>query len=516
MAYLFGAISREEAEGLVSEGGVEDGKFLARKRGKNHPDDFVLCVGYRGKPTHHLVTKKDGIMHVNNKNFGDFSKIEDLVSHLSSKQPGWPVPLNKPVKNPEYKAPGGGTKKRKASVSKKKDGTTKPKKPKWLHGELSQQEANDLVTQAGLDDGRFLVRSRAGKKGQYVLCVVYKGKPTHHLILKDEEDGLYRINKKSYGDFTKLKELITHLQGQGVKGWPVPLSLPVERDTKGEDDAKSVKSVKPVEPAEVKEESKPEPEVPEPATKEAEPEKPAETPATEPEPAEPKTVDPASPDVLGKAPVKEDAPVAEGELPMEMQRVLARAVIKMGNKIAAYENKINEMAAILSNLEMVALQAQSKNRRATFADLDASLFASPAPGQGGIQQFPAAEVAMVSPNVEPISSEAPENDEYRTRLSHIFGVADVTDGTNTFPTPHADNKLDKTEMNFRLDRRELATIVTQLNVGHLFEMEEDGKVSVLSILQRLDKAHDHQVSREEFVAGIMRLAEAEKQKLSQR
>lgn len=29
-----------------------------------------------------------------------------------------------------------------ASVSKKKDGTTKPKKPKWLHGELSQQEAN--------------------------------------------------------------------------------------------------------------------------------------------------------------------------------------------------------------------------------------------------------------------------------------------------------------------------------------------------------------------------------------
>jgi len=55
----------------------------------------------------------------------------------------------------------------------------------------------ELVTAAGLQDGRFLVRPRTGKKGQYVLCVVFRGKPTHHLIAKTPA-GVYAINKKSY------------------------------------------------------------------------------------------------------------------------------------------------------------------------------------------------------------------------------------------------------------------------------------------------------------------------------
>jgi len=59
---------------------------------------------------------------------------------------------------------------------------------------------------AGLDDGRFLVRSRDNKVGEYVLCVVYKGKPTHHLIAKNP-DGIYCINKKSYGEYTKVNRV---------------------------------------------------------------------------------------------------------------------------------------------------------------------------------------------------------------------------------------------------------------------------------------------------------------------
>jgi hypothetical protein len=81
------------------------------------------------------------------------------------------------------------------------------------------------VTAAGLNDGRFLCRS--GKKpGDFVLCVVYKGKPTHHLMTKGE-DGNYIINKKSYGPFTKPNLLIKHLGKEGLKGWPVPLNKPV-------------------------------------------------------------------------------------------------------------------------------------------------------------------------------------------------------------------------------------------------------------------------------------------------
>ena len=54
-----------------------------------------------------------------------------------------------------------------------------------------------------------MVRSRAGKKTEFVLCVVYKGKPTHHLISKNAETNFYTINKKSFGDFSKLKEVRT-------------------------------------------------------------------------------------------------------------------------------------------------------------------------------------------------------------------------------------------------------------------------------------------------------------------
>lgn len=51
-----------------------------------------------------------------------------------------------------------------------------------------------------------MVRSREGKPGEYVLCVVYKGKCTHHLIAKND-DGFYAINKKTFGDYTKVNRV---------------------------------------------------------------------------------------------------------------------------------------------------------------------------------------------------------------------------------------------------------------------------------------------------------------------
>ena len=57
---------------------------------------------------------------------------------------------------------------------------------------MSKEEAGELVIGAGTGDGTYLVYDHASK-GR-VLCVVYKGKPTHHLIT--EEDGKVLINKK--------------------------------------------------------------------------------------------------------------------------------------------------------------------------------------------------------------------------------------------------------------------------------------------------------------------------------
>ena len=59
-----------------------------------------------------------------------------------------------------------------------------------------------------MDNGRFLLRTREGKPGEYVLCVVYKGKPTHHLITKNAE-GLYICNKKAFGNTKKIVVVCT-------------------------------------------------------------------------------------------------------------------------------------------------------------------------------------------------------------------------------------------------------------------------------------------------------------------
>ena len=63
----------------------------------------------------------------------------------------------------------------------------------WLCGDISREAAEELVVSGGATDGDFLVRTRK-TKGQYVLCVVFKGKPTHHLI-GTSEDGVLLINK---------------------------------------------------------------------------------------------------------------------------------------------------------------------------------------------------------------------------------------------------------------------------------------------------------------------------------
>lgn len=65
----------------------------------------------------------------------------------------------------------------------------------------------EKVTEAGLEtDGTFLVRTRDGKPGEFVMCVVYKGKPTHHLVTPNAE-GLLTVNKRTFADAKKITEV---------------------------------------------------------------------------------------------------------------------------------------------------------------------------------------------------------------------------------------------------------------------------------------------------------------------
>ena len=215
---------------LVKAAGLDNGRFLVRTR-DGKPGEYVLCVVFKGKPTHHLISKnEDGNLTVNKKTFGGHKKIADLVSELSTKTAGWPVPLDKPVAREGEGAEAAAAPKVAAA---KKSPTKKAAGGKgvYVHKGISREKAEELVTNAGLQDGRFLLRTREGKPGEYVLCVCFKGKPTHHLMGKNA-DGVYIINKKSYGDFKKPAQLISHLSKKGP-GWPVALDKPVYVEAKG-------------------------------------------------------------------------------------------------------------------------------------------------------------------------------------------------------------------------------------------------------------------------------------------
>ncbi len=203
------------AAALVTKAGLDDGRFLLRTRPEKQ-GEYVLCVVYKGRPTHHLVKKnEEGMYTVNKKTYGNHSKVTALVNQLSQKTAGWPVPLNKPVNREGVAAAAQAP----TAIPAATGGGS------YVHKGINREQAEALLSDAGLDDGRFLCRFGT-RPGEFVLCVVYKGRPTHHLMKKGE-DGIFLINKKSYGAFKKPAQLIKHLGKPGVKGWPIPLDKPV-------------------------------------------------------------------------------------------------------------------------------------------------------------------------------------------------------------------------------------------------------------------------------------------------
>lgn len=84
---------------------VEDGTFLVRERTR-FPGDYVLAVVYKGKATHHLVSKENGEYYtVNKRLYGNATTLEQLIENLSkSTTPGWPVTLKDFVPDPHAPA----------------------------------------------------------------------------------------------------------------------------------------------------------------------------------------------------------------------------------------------------------------------------------------------------------------------------------------------------------------------------------------------------------------------------
>lgn len=94
--------------------------------------------------------------------------------------------------------------------------------PTWMHGDLPKSGAEELLKEGVPLNGRFLVRNRAGKSGEYVLTLTYKQQSTHHL-LDTNADGFITINRRKYGDHRTLAAALQALAQPDVPGWPQPL-----------------------------------------------------------------------------------------------------------------------------------------------------------------------------------------------------------------------------------------------------------------------------------------------------
>ena len=62
-----------------------------------------------------------------------------------------------------------------------------------------------MAAAAGNVDGQFCIRDREGEPDNKALMVVYKGKPTHHLVKLGGDT--VTVNGKSFGAYSDLEEV---------------------------------------------------------------------------------------------------------------------------------------------------------------------------------------------------------------------------------------------------------------------------------------------------------------------
>ena len=70
---------------------------------------------------------------------------------------------------------------------------------------MSKEDAEALLKKHNAVNGQYLLRQHKVGSKAFVMALIFKDRPTHHLMKRDEDTGSWVVNGKSYGTFKTLK-----------------------------------------------------------------------------------------------------------------------------------------------------------------------------------------------------------------------------------------------------------------------------------------------------------------------
>jgi hypothetical protein len=228
--YFYGRISREEAEKHLTDNGVENGKFLLRKR-PTESQSFALSLCHRrGFIHYHIQHHPDGKYGI--EDGPRFVSPVELIDYHRANQGGLLTTLTKPCNRPDGLEPkvytnvnyseveaattaamsqlgiGDRTSLGKNHVPfEKMLGMLLHAKQSWFHGVISRDEAESRLRKSGCKNGQFLVREREKTKGTFAIGLCHDGSVYHYLL---NADNAGKLSIPSGPKFLNLMECVEY------------------------------------------------------------------------------------------------------------------------------------------------------------------------------------------------------------------------------------------------------------------------------------------------------------------
>lgn len=208
---------------------------------------------------------------------------------------------------------------------------------------------------------------------------------------------------------------------------------------------------------------------------------------------------------LGLTVKRAEREAAAAQKAQEIAKKYKQATFKEKSRIIMEQARIKKMMdekMSMANVVLAKMIQVSKER--TEREMTQDIFgsfgfsASKAASNDGAAALAALNTSSYGINAEAIASQA-----LADKVKDLFTIADKQDGMKTFDTACADSSLGRSELNFRLNKKQLLALLEKSGEASRFDSNGDGNLSVDEIYAAADKNDDGEVSLEELLAACV-------------